>query len=195
MELPITLDVSDNFRLIKVLPDVPPVVPLDLYLGVHLRVLTSSDLTWVIPTHPRSIWLIYVDLIKRQEKSLWWGGGADLHLTFTWPSPDLDRSSTILLPIISAANLSCKDVIVFSCSQSRSAPSVGQGDSISAAGPKLHIHVVTGVSSTNWWRVYSSLSSCHKSVWACSARGRQIPGHCQEIKPQLTNLPRILYWN
>ena len=30
---------------IEVLPDVPPVVPLDLCLGVHLEVLTSSDPT------------------------------------------------------------------------------------------------------------------------------------------------------
>ena len=35
----------DNFRLIEVLPDVPPVVPLDLCLGAHLEVLTSSDPT------------------------------------------------------------------------------------------------------------------------------------------------------
>ena len=44
------LKVSDNFRLIEVLPDVPTVVPLDLCLGVHLEVLTSSDSTLVIPT-------------------------------------------------------------------------------------------------------------------------------------------------
>ena len=49
------LKLSDNFRLIEVLPDVPPVVQLDLCLGVHLEVLTSSDPTLVIPTHPRSI--------------------------------------------------------------------------------------------------------------------------------------------
>ena len=42
--------------LIEVLTDVPSVVPLDLCLGVHLAVLTSSDPTGVIPTHPRSIW-------------------------------------------------------------------------------------------------------------------------------------------
>ena len=36
---------SDYFRLIEVLPDVPPVVPLDLFLGVHLEVLTSSKPT------------------------------------------------------------------------------------------------------------------------------------------------------
>ena len=39
------IELSDNFRLIEVLPDVPPVVPLDLCLGVHLEVLTSSDPT------------------------------------------------------------------------------------------------------------------------------------------------------
>ena len=39
------LQLSDNFRLIEVLPDVPPVVPLNLCLGVHLDVLTSSDPT------------------------------------------------------------------------------------------------------------------------------------------------------
>ena len=50
------MKLSDNFRLIEVLPDVPSVVPLDLCLDVHLEVLTSSDPTWVIPTHPRSIW-------------------------------------------------------------------------------------------------------------------------------------------
>ena len=38
----------------ELLPDVPPVVPLD----VHLEVLTSSDYIWVIPTHPRFIWLV-----------------------------------------------------------------------------------------------------------------------------------------
>ena len=39
------MKLSDNFRLIEVLPDVPPVVPLDLCHGVHLEVLTSSDST------------------------------------------------------------------------------------------------------------------------------------------------------
>ena len=39
------MKLSDYFRLIEVLPDVPPVVTLDLYLGVHLEVLTSSDPT------------------------------------------------------------------------------------------------------------------------------------------------------
>ena len=42
---PRLMKLSDNFRLIKVLPDVPPVVPLDLCLGVHLEVLTSSHPT------------------------------------------------------------------------------------------------------------------------------------------------------
>ena len=43
------MNLSDNFRLIEVLievvPDVPPVVPFDLCLGIHLEVLTSSDPT------------------------------------------------------------------------------------------------------------------------------------------------------
>ena len=39
------MKISNNFGLIEVLPDVPPVVPLDLCLGVQLDVLTSSDPT------------------------------------------------------------------------------------------------------------------------------------------------------
>ena len=41
-----------NFQLHEVLPEIPPVVPLDVYL----KVITSSDHTWVISTHPRFIW-------------------------------------------------------------------------------------------------------------------------------------------
>ena len=39
----VSLSPSDNFRLPKVLPDVPPVVLLDVHLEVHLEVLTYSD--------------------------------------------------------------------------------------------------------------------------------------------------------
>ena len=49
---------------------------------VHLKTLdslTSSKHSWVIPTHPRSIWLIYPL--------------ADIHLTLTWPGPELDNWS------------------------------------------------------------------------------------------------------
>ena len=57
----IFLSSSENFRLTEVLPDadappkVSPVVLLDVHLEVHLEVLTYSDHTSVIPTHPRSI--------------------------------------------------------------------------------------------------------------------------------------------
>ena len=46
---------SENFKLHEVLPEVPPSVLLDVLLEVHLEVLTSSDYTLVIPTHPKSI--------------------------------------------------------------------------------------------------------------------------------------------
>ena len=53
------LSPSENFQpyevLPEVLPEVPPVVLLVVYLEVHLEVLTSSDFTLVIPTHPKSI--------------------------------------------------------------------------------------------------------------------------------------------
>ena len=64
------LSPSENFQLNEVLPDIlpevlpeiPPVVPLDVHLEVYLEVhfvdLTFSDHTWVIPTHPKSIWLV-----------------------------------------------------------------------------------------------------------------------------------------
>ena len=39
------LSPSENFQLHEVLPEVPPVVLLDINLGVHLEVLTSSDYT------------------------------------------------------------------------------------------------------------------------------------------------------
>ncbi len=45
----------DNFRLPEVLPDAPPIVPPVVILDVHLEVLTFSDHTEVIPTHPRSL--------------------------------------------------------------------------------------------------------------------------------------------
>ena len=45
------LSPSENFQPYEVLPEVPPVV----LLVVHLEVLTSSDYTLVIPTHPKSI--------------------------------------------------------------------------------------------------------------------------------------------
>ena len=41
----VSLSPSDNFRLPKVLPDVPPVVLLDVHLEGHLEVLTDSDHT------------------------------------------------------------------------------------------------------------------------------------------------------
>ena len=37
------LSPSENFQLHEVLSDVPPVVLLDVYLEVHLEVLTYSD--------------------------------------------------------------------------------------------------------------------------------------------------------
>ena len=45
MVVPVGTTGVNGLRLIEVIPDVPPVVPLDLCLGVHLEVLTSSDLT------------------------------------------------------------------------------------------------------------------------------------------------------
>ena len=36
------LRLSDNFRLLEVLPDVPPVVPLNVCLDIRLEALTSS---------------------------------------------------------------------------------------------------------------------------------------------------------
>ena len=39
------VDIINLNVLIEVLPDVPPVLPLDLCLGVHLEVLISSDPT------------------------------------------------------------------------------------------------------------------------------------------------------
>ena len=65
------LSPSENFQLHEVLPEVlpevPPVVLLDGHLKVHFEVLTSSEYTWVIPTHPKSNWL-YLDPIKAKKK-------------------------------------------------------------------------------------------------------------------------------
>ena len=52
------LSPSENFQLHEVLPEVLPVVLLDVHHEVHFVVLTSFDYTWVIPTHPKSIWLV-----------------------------------------------------------------------------------------------------------------------------------------
>ena len=53
------LSPSENFQLYEVLPEVlpevPPVVLLVVHLEVHLEVITSSDYTLVIQTHPKSI--------------------------------------------------------------------------------------------------------------------------------------------
>ena len=78
------MKLSDNFRLIEVLP----VVPLDLCLGVHLEVLTSSCHTWVIPTHSRSIWHAMTCCSSDQFLTF-------LILTWPWPDLNLDLSSTI----------------------------------------------------------------------------------------------------
>ena len=93
-----------------------------------------------------------------------------------------------LLPIIRAANLPCKDVVVFSCCQSSRAPSVGKCHWVRGACAKLNIHVVTSVSSANGWGIDSSLSYSCKSVWTCSTCTCKVPGHCDEIEPQLTHL-------
>ena len=49
------LSPSENFQPYEVLPKVLPEVPPVVLLVVHLEVLTSSDFTLVIPTHPKSI--------------------------------------------------------------------------------------------------------------------------------------------
>ena len=116
------MKLSDNFRLIEVLPDVPPVVPLDLCLGVQLEVLTSSDPTWVNqpilgPSEGRAL--------KSQEKSLcvvcrWVGanqkyGKAQVNIWPSWPGPDLDLSSTIFIQSCSLSLICFVEVDSWSC--------------------------------------------------------------------------------
>ena len=110
------LTLPGSILLPEVLPEVPPEVLLDVHLEVHLEALTSFNHTWVIPTHPRSIWVVWT--LKSQEKSYWWVGGGWVggwwkpillygsgpnpwvlsslgFLTLTWPGPgpELDNDT------------------------------------------------------------------------------------------------------
>ena len=70
------MKLSHNFGLIKVIPDVPPVVPLDICLGVQLEVLTSTEPQTLLESYQPTLGPSDMSRpLKSQEKSSWWVGG------------------------------------------------------------------------------------------------------------------------